>query len=101
MAWKVECDCEERTKIIIDSLKLFQELLTFFDGQVQNKLFIEEVPNQPYYIWKVDNKEKAWYATKWCRCKACGCFWELNYPDFPANGFVRKFPDSINKERRF
>lgn len=61
--------------------------------------FSEEVPKRLYYVCQEGERVKAWFAIKWYRCNVCGCLWELNYPDFSAKGFVRKFSDGIYKER--
>ena len=52
MVWKVECDCFERTETSIDSIKVFQELKDFFQEQVNKEIFIEKIPQQPYYVWR-------------------------------------------------
>jgi hypothetical protein len=93
MVWKLECDCNERFEIKIKSIKLFKELKDFFDIQVEKGIFKEEEVTIPFYLWKGNGAEKKWYATKWYKCLHCGCLWEFNYPDFPANGFVRKLED--------
>ena len=86
------CDCNERTDIVIRSLAEFDSLKKFFDSQVENGIFVEVKVEKPYYIgYGSLGKKHAWYATRWIVCKSCGCLWELNYPDFPAYGFVRKF----------
>lgn len=83
------CDCHERVGIVINSLKNFQELKGFFSRQVSLGIF-EDVPvKKPFYQWKTVKH----YADKWYQCKVCGCLWEFIYPDFPAKGRVRKFPD--------
>lgn len=101
MVWKLSCDCDEREGIMIDSVILFQKMKDFFDRQVKAGIFTAEDPKIPYYVWKEGTRIKTWYATKWYKCKVCGCLWEINDPDFPAKGFVRKFSDGIYKERGF
>ena len=101
MVPKIECNCFEQTAITIDSLKVFQEFKDFFQEQVDKEIFVEEIPQQPYYIWNSRDKTIKWFATKWYKCKKCNCLWEFNYPDFPAKGFVRKFHDGIYKTREF
>ena len=101
MVYPLDCDCDERIGIEINSWKLFQEMKSFFEGQVQNGIFVEEIPKQPYYIGKGVRGVIEWYATKWYRCKSCGCLWEFDYPDFPTRGFVRKFPDGIYQKMEY
>ena len=38
----------------------------------------------------MDGKAMKWYADKWYKCLKCGVLWEFVYPDFPAQGSVRK-----------
>ena len=87
-----KCDCDERIGIKINSWKQFQELKIFFENQEKNGIFIEVPVKNPYYIG-YDKKGKAteWYADKWYKCLECGVLWEFKYPDFPAQGFVKKF----------
>lgn len=99
MVWKLECDCNERVGVKIDSMKLFRELKEFFHTQIEKGIFKEEEVTKPFYIWKGNGEEKKWYATRWYKCLKCGCLWEFNYPDFPASGFVRKFDDGIYYEK--
>lgn len=93
MVWKLKCDCKERVSCDINSMKLLCELQGFLDLQVTNGIFSEEKVNEPFYVWKKGKEEKKWFASKWYRCKECGCLWEIDYPDFPALGFVKLFHD--------
>lgn len=95
MVWKIDCDCNKRDETEIDSQKKFKEIKDFFEQQVSDGIFKEITVSKPYYIGYSDlqKKEIKWYADKWYICKSCGCLWELDYPDFPASGFVRKFED--------
>ena len=88
-----KCDCADRMEISINSIALFEELKSYFEEEVKKKTFVEQVPAEPYFIWKDKGEETKEYASKWYKCRKCGCLWEFNYPDFPAKGFVRKFPD--------
>ena len=67
------------------------DLKNFFELNVENRLFSEIEVKQPYFIGQGNGKKFKYYATKWYKCNICGCFWEFQYPDFPANGHVRKF----------
>lgn len=88
------CDCAERVGIEINSYKLFEELQEFFEGQVERGIFSDVPVTTPYYIgYNVFGDSTEWYADKWYICNVCGTLWEFNYPDFPAAGLVRKFPD--------
>ena len=92
----MRCDCSERVGIKIDSIKLFEELKIFFEERVEQGVFKEIKVKEPYYVWKNGwFKRVKWYADKWYKCKACGVLWEFKYPDFPAQGFVKKYVDGI------
>lgn len=97
MAQQLKCDCCDRIATSVNSFKIFEELKAFFDNQVNKEIFKEITPEVPYYSWKNNDGKMEWYATKWYICNSCECLWEFNYPDFPAKGFVRKFPDGIYK----
>ncbi len=93
MVCKLECDCDERIGIKVDSYKLFEELKNFFEGQVEKGIF-EDIPvKNPFYIWSNDENPKKICAKMMYKCNACGCLWEFRYPEFPALGFVKKFED--------
>lgn len=99
MVWKIECECTERFGTKINSVALFEEIKRYFEEQVSLGLY-EDVPvKEPYYVWQSGQDKKEWYADKWYKCKICGCLWEFVYPDFPANGEVRKFPDGVYKQK--
>ena len=86
------CDCEERSEIKVDTMDLFHELQNYFERQVQAGVFVEEPPQEPYYIWhdSKTHREKKWYASKWYRCTVCGCLCEFNYPEFPIKGVCKE-----------
>ena len=90
---QVKCDCNERCGIVINTDKLFEEIKGFFEEQVKTGIFSDIPVAEPFYVGysEVKNENIEWYATKWYKCNICGCLWEFNYPDFPANGFVKKF----------
>jgi len=93
MVRKINCECAERYETKINSIALFDEIKLFFDEQVNQHVF-EDIPvKTPYYIGRSEIQNIKWYATKWYKCKQCDCLWEFNYPDFPVQGFVRKFED--------
>ncbi|PHU39789.1 hypothetical protein CSX00_09240 [Pseudobutyrivibrio ruminis] len=91
----MKCDCEERIGLEINSYNLFINLKDFFEQQEQEGLFLDIKVDEPYYLWRNGNREVAYYATKWYKCKCCGCLWEFEYPDFPQKGFVKKYKDGI------
>lgn len=96
----MRCDCDERIGIKINSWKQFEQLKTFFEEQVEKGLFIEIPVKKPYYIGhSINGKVVKWYADKWYKCLECGVLWEFIYPDFPAQGSVRKLSldDCIEK----
>lgn len=47
-----QCDCCERIGVKINSIKLFEELKSFFDEQVEQGIFSEIRVKEPYYVWK-------------------------------------------------
>ena len=95
MVRKLECECQERYEADIDSWALFEEIKKYFEEQVLLDVYKDIPVSKPYYVWQSGKEEMIWCADKWYKCKACGCLWEFCYPDFPAHGFVRKFPDGI------
>lgn len=96
-----KCDCDERIGIKINSWKQFEELKAFFEEQVEEGIFVEIPVEKPYYIgYSSDGKEMKWYADKWYKCVECGVLWEFIYPDFPAQGSVRKFSENDCIERK-
>ena len=88
------CECSERVEININSYGLFMEIKEFFENSVKAGIYADIPVKKPYYIGKGSFGYKLkWYADKWYKCNICGCLWEFDYPDFPAQGFVRKFKD--------
>lgn len=101
MVRELECECDKRSEIDIHTRFEFLNIRSFFENEVDNDVFYEIKPEFPYYTWKQGVIEKKWFATKWYKCKLCGCLWEFQYPEFPAKGFVRKFSSGIYVERGF
>jgi len=98
---KLDCECAKRYEAKIDSWALFEEIKTYFEEQVSLGRY-EDIPvKKPYYIWQSGKEKMEWNADKWYKCKICGCLWELVYPDFPADGEVRKFADGVYKEKGY
>ena len=90
----INCECADRFETKIDSFKLFEEIIIFFQEQVNKKIFDDFSDYSK--IWYLDGgSERNIYRTtlKHYKCRACGCLWEFVYPEFPAYGFVRKFED--------
>jgi len=91
----IRCDCGERVGTKIQSQKLFDEMRSFFDGNVSNGIF-EEISTgrrgQEFYFEETDEGvKKFWHsANRWFKCRSCNSVWEFQYPDFPAAGYVRK-----------
>lgn len=86
-----KCDCNERIGIKINSWKQFEELKDFFKEQVEKGYFVEIPVEKPYYIgYSANGNEMKWYADKWYKCLECDVLWEFIYPDFPAQGSIRK-----------
>lgn len=90
---KVKCECTNISEGKITSIKQLEVVEKWLEQCVSDGIFIEEVPAKPCYIGYSGNREGKWYATKWYRCKICGCLWEWNQPDFPAAGFLRRISD--------
>lgn len=87
----ISCDCNERIGAKINSWKQFEELKAFFEKQVSTGVFIEVPVEQPYYTgYNTEGKVINWYADKWYKCACCGVLWEFIYPDFPAQGEIKK-----------
>ena len=93
MVSSLKCECCNRYETDINSIDMFNETKLYFDEQVKKSHFIEEEVLIPYYVWEDDKEYIEPYATKWYRCKICGCLWEFKYPDFPSKGFVKKYVD--------
>lgn len=96
MVYSLICDCHERIETKINSCRQFEELKSFFSSQVERGVFKDVQVQKPYYSWRTFH----YYADKWYKCKCCGCLWEFIYPDFPAYGMIRKFPDGKYKSER-
>ena len=93
MVRKIGCECAQRYESQINSNSLFYEVKQFFSEQ-ENLCIFKDIPvKTPYYTGNSKIQIIKWYATKWYKCRVCGCLWEFNYPDFPTQGFVRKFSD--------
>jgi len=101
MVREINCECDERYETKINSALLFEEIKCFFEEQVEKGIYKEVPVKTPYFVGRSKLNTIHWYANKWYRCKKCGCLWEFKYPDFPANGFVRKFANGKYKKRGF
>lgn len=101
MVRELSCDCYIINDLIVNNISLFHKYQLFFDNQCKKGIYQEMTPQQPYYTWSQGINTKKWFATKWYKCKICGCLCEFQYPDFPANGFIRKFPNGEYHERGF
>ena len=88
------CECSVRVGTKINSYDLFLEIKDFFEKNTEAGIFADVPVKEPFYIGKGGFGDKTkWYADKWYKCNVCGCLWEFDYPDFPAQGFVGKFED--------
>ena len=101
MVRELNCCCSTLGDLYINSSNDFLNLKCLFDDECKNGRYKEMIPQQPYYTWTHECRTVKWYATKWYVCTICGCLWEFQYPDFPARGFIRKFPDGKYKERGY
>ena len=96
----IKCDCSERIGIKINSWKLFEELKDFFEEQVKQGVFVDVPVGKPYCVgYHNDGTTREWYADKWYQCRCCGVLWEFKYPDFPAQGEVKKLLENDLEER--
>ena len=96
MAQALTCCCETHFETEINSAKAFQEIQQFFEQENLQ----ESPPSAPYFSWTDGKRKVEWFATQWFRCSVCGCLWEFQHPDFPAKGFVRKFPSGVYRQER-
>ncbi len=92
----IKCDCFERIGTIINTRKCYQEIESFFLGQVQAGVFEEissgDQSQSTFEVYKNGEVKTYWHpANKWFRCRSCNCVWEFQYPDFPAPGYVKKY----------
>ena len=95
----IKCDCNERIGIKINSWKQFEELNSFFQEQVQKGIFTEIPVEKPYHVgYSANGKVMEWYADKWYKCLDCGIIWEFIYPNFPAQGSIRKLNSNSYEE---
>lgn len=91
MVRKIECACNLLDEEIeIKSLSDLNNWKEYFSLKVSENVFKEIVVDQPYYIVKGTSQTIEWYADKWYKCLKCNAILEVKYPDFPANGFIRK-----------
>ena len=95
MVQSLNCKCAERCETKINSFTLFQEIKLFFEDEVKKGIYQDVPVKIPFYLGysELQSKNIASYVAKWYKCNVCGCHWEFNYPDFPVQGFVRKFRD--------
>ena len=92
------CNCAAMDDEELDTWKKFEKSKEYFETQVKQGIFKEKRVTKPYYKWKSDTLKgrlghMEYYATKWYKCRVCGCLWEFEYPDFPSCGFVRRIED--------
>ena len=92
MVRPVNCNCAELDSLTIDTYEQFERIKEFFKKCVERGTLVEIKVSKPFYTWSDGIHTTKWYATKWYKCQTCGCRWEVAYPDFPATGFIRKFP---------
>ena len=79
-----KCLCEGTTDEKINTQKRFEEIKALFE---EHEEYVQISPLKPYYSYE----DKNYYSNKWYRCSVCGCVFEFNYPDFPAQGFLKKY----------
>ncbi len=101
MVQKELCQCSQRYATSITSIKMRDEIESFFEEQVRLGIYAEVGVTEPYQRWSDNERHKEYYASHWYKCCQCGCLWEIEEPDFPAEGFVRKFADGKYREWDF
>ena len=78
----------------INSQSQFLEIKDFFTKAFKLGIYTDIPVKEPYYIGEGSGGYKLkWFADKWYKCNKCGCLWEFIYPDFPAEGVVKKHED--------
>ncbi len=90
-----KCLCDIKFETEINSLSKLEAIKNYFNEQKENGIYIEEQAKTPYYVYEDVNEHKEYFASKWYICTICGCLWEIEFPDFPAKGFVRKYKDGL------
>lgn len=85
MVW--ELNDSKKVYLKITGWKDFEDLKETINELVAKKLWREVSVTKQHY--------PGWYASKWYISTKTNCLWEIDYPDFPAEGFVRNFPDNI------
>lgn len=95
MVRKIVCDCDERVGTDIDSIKMLDYINEWINKNLEEGVFEELEVSIPFAIdiGKNESQTIRFYADKWYKCRNCGTFWEIIYPDFPMIGTVRKFID--------
>lgn len=101
MVCRLKCNCNTCNEAAISTFKELKRFNSFFEKGIQEGYFVSQKPEAPFYVYEDKNRKVEWYATQWYKCNSCGCLWELEEPDFPANGFVRKFPTGKYLPRGF
>ena len=87
-----QCKCDERIETRINTWNQFVEWKDFFEKQIGEELFLEVPVKRPYHIgYSANGNEMKWCADKWYKCLECDTLWEFIYPDFPAQGSVKKY----------
>jgi len=89
-----DCSCKEHYAIYIDSWDLFVEVKCFLEGEHNKGVFKDITKIKPLDFGTSETGEQILhYTQRLFKCKICDCIWALRYPDFPARGFVGKYPD--------
>ncbi len=99
----MNCVCKDIREKQILSARSLDDTIEMFNQGCKDGFLIPCPVDEPYHIGYVDDDDKKIisYATKWYRCKSCGCLFEVLYPDFPMPGFVRRFDDGIYHKQEF
>ena len=91
MVHGLNCDCTKREDIKIDSYELFKALKDEFEQLVEVGT-LKDISDYGQIWYEDGGEEKQIYRTtrKVYQCIICGCKWVFMYPEFPANGYIKK-----------
>ena len=85
------CICNKLKDEKINTWEQYEQLQALFDEYEKNGELVTIPIEKPYYIGKSANGSVyEWYADRWYKCTDCGTIWEFVYPEFPAQGFVKR-----------
>jgi hypothetical protein len=95
MVPELACECLDRNDTTIDTWELYEEIRKYFMDMISLGIYVDIPVTESYFEGKSERQTLEWLADKWYKCRICGYL----CPDFPAGGFVRKFPDGKYQKR--